>query len=64
MIMEYQNLEEATSDMIGKKIADKITNICNRITQKQLQTNMINKDLKKERRKSENYGWSDINIMV
>ena len=41
--MEYQEIAEATSDFIGNKIADKITNNLNRIIQKELQMNMIKK---------------------
>ena len=32
--MEYQKTAERTSDLIGNKIADKITKICNWIIQK------------------------------
>ena len=46
--MENQETAEATSDLIGNKILNKFDKIHNKIVQKQLQINMIKKDLKKD----------------
>ena len=58
---EIQKTPEANGDLIGNKIANKITGLSKnpqKIIQKQLQISMINKYLKKDiisRRKTENY---------
>ena len=70
-----QKTTEATDDFIGNKIANEITGIPTNSQQnnsKQLQMSMIKKYLKKyltkgtyiSRRKTENYWWSDIDIIV
>ena len=68
--MEYQKTAEATSDLIGNKIANKITKVSRSSPQINLEniTNEHNKEIPKERYispgKIHKDWWSDINIIV
>ena len=59
-----QKTAEATRELTGNELQKSQENHC-KIIQKQLQINMIKNYLKKdERRKTENYWWYDIEIIV
>ena len=65
-----QKTVEATDDLIGTKIADRVTKVSKTLEQSNSETNTNDKKVAKERYiyisriKTENYWWSKINIII
>ena len=68
---QFKKAAEATGDLIGNKIADKITKVLKTLQQNNSETvaNEHNHEIPKERyispeKKTKNYSWSEINRIV